>query len=246
VNFPVKFYHVHAHLIFEVLAYFIAFRYYQWLRRNSKDLISDENRLWIFLAASVGGLIGSRFLAFFENSSNLSDFSWMILLGSKTILGGFLGGLFAVEGIKKVQGIKTSSGDLMTYPIILGLCLGRIGCFLEGLEDGTFGLATNLPWGIDFGDGISRHPTQLYEIIFLILVSFSIFLSEKRFKFRNGDRFKVFLFSYFVFRFFIEFIKPIDSYILRLGAIQIGALLGIIYYLVLMITKRNEKQLEKE
>ena len=41
--------------------------------------------------------------------------------------------------------------------------LGRIGCFLAGLADMTYGTPTTLPWGRDFGDGIGRHPVQLYE-----------------------------------------------------------------------------------
>jgi len=39
---------------------------------------------------------------------------------------------------------------------------------LTGLSDNTYGTPTNLPWAVNFGDGIPRHPTQLYEIAFLI------------------------------------------------------------------------------
>ena len=72
-------------------------------------------------------------------------------MGNKTIVGGFVGGLIGVELVKKRIGITTSSGDLMVYPLILAMIIGRTGCFLGGLEDGTFGIATTLPWGIDFG-----------------------------------------------------------------------------------------------
>ena len=41
--------------------------------------------------------------------------------------------------------------------------VGRWGCFLSGLEDQTHGTPTALPWGHDFGDGMLRHPVQLYE-----------------------------------------------------------------------------------
>ena len=30
--------------------------------------------------------------------------------------------------------------------------VGRIGCFLSGLPDGTYGLPSSLPWAIDLGD----------------------------------------------------------------------------------------------
>jgi prolipoprotein diacylglyceryltransferase len=48
--------------------------------------------------------------------------------------------------------------------------VGRIGCFLTGLADNTYGTPTGLPWGVDFGDRIHRHPTQLYEIAFLMIL----------------------------------------------------------------------------
>ena len=75
-----------------------------------------------------------------------------------------------MEFAKKLLVVRVSSGDLMVYPLLLALVIGRIGCFLEGLDDGTFGVAYSLPWAIDFGDGIRRHPTQLYELLFALLL----------------------------------------------------------------------------
>jgi phosphatidylglycerol:prolipoprotein diacylglycerol transferase len=37
------------------------------------------------------------------------------------------------------------------------------GCFFSGLTDHTHGCPTAVPWGHDFGDGVPRHPVQLYE-----------------------------------------------------------------------------------
>ena len=48
-------------------------------------------------------------------------------------------------------------------PILIGIVIGRIGCLLAGLQDVTYGNPTSLPWGVDFGDGIPRHPTQFYD-----------------------------------------------------------------------------------
>jgi phosphatidylglycerol---prolipoprotein diacylglyceryl transferase len=151
-------------------------------------------------------------------------------MGNKTIVGGLLGGLVGVELTKKFIGVTTSSGDLMTFPIILALSIGRIGCFAEGLEDGTFGIATTLPWSINFGDGFYRHPTQLYEIIFLIILGFLLFLLEKNVVLLNGSRFKLLMVSYLTFRFLIEFIKPNEFYSFGICSIQIACIFGILYY----------------
>ncbi len=75
-----------------------------------------------------------------------------------------LGGLIGVEIGKKYAGVTESTGDRFVMPILVGLIIGRIGCFIAGLHDDTYGNPTALPWGIDFGDGIPRHPTQLYDI----------------------------------------------------------------------------------
>ena len=41
--------------------------------------------------------------------------------------------------------------------------IGRWGCHFAGLADGTYGVPTTLPWGVDYGDHIARHPVALYE-----------------------------------------------------------------------------------
>ena len=48
--------------------------------------------------------------------------------------------------------------------------IGRIGCFTAGLTEETYGIKTTFFTGIDFGDGIRRHPVTLYEIAFLALL----------------------------------------------------------------------------
>jgi phosphatidylglycerol:prolipoprotein diacylglycerol transferase len=92
----------------------------------------------------------------------------------------------------------------------------RTGCFLAGLEDGTYGIASNLPWAINFGDGIRRHPTNLYEIMFWLILWVSLILIERKHEFTNGARFKVFMASYLIFRLLVEFIKP--AYFLASGS----------------------------
>jgi phosphatidylglycerol---prolipoprotein diacylglyceryl transferase len=232
--------HIHLHVFFEIVAYTLGFQYYLRLRKKTVDLISDDHRLWIFIGAALGGFLGSHILGIFEkpippqyfNEKNALN-AVLYFMGNKTVLGGYLGGLFGVEWTKKRLGVTSSSGDLMAFPLILSLIIGRIGCHLEGLGDGTFGNPTNLTLGIDFGDGIPRHPTNLYEIAFLIILWLSILYIEKKHTFPNGTRFKIFLISYLIFRFFIEFLKPAYFHPMGLSSIQMAALGGLFYYVLL-------------
>src|SRR6201999_2912276 len=106
--------------------------------------------------------------------------SWQVVWGGKTIVGGLIGGLLTVEYAKKKMGFAGRTGDLFALPLCVGIAVGRIGCFLAGLNDYTYGSVTSLPWGIDFGDGMKRHPAQLYEIIFLVCLGLFLFARMRK------------------------------------------------------------------
>ncbi|MEW4922280.1 prolipoprotein diacylglyceryl transferase family protein [Algibacter sp. 2305UL17-15] len=224
-------YNINIHLVLEYLAFFIAYRYYVFLRRKSKDHISSNNRLSIILGAALGALIGSRLVGFLENPIiEFSQENLIQLLNTKTIMGGLFGGLLGVEFAKKRIGETQSSGDLFVFPIILGIFIGRIGCFLSGVNEFTYGAKTTSIFGMDLGEGVLRHPTSLYELVFLILLFFSLKHIKKTSDLKNGDLFKWFMILYFGFRFFIEFLKPNVFYVFGLSTIQILCIICWLYY----------------
>ncbi|MGQ7854774.1 prolipoprotein diacylglyceryl transferase [Pedobacter sp. WC2501] len=219
----------HYHYIFETLAFIIGVRLYYYYKKGIVDQISDENRLWIMLGAMLGALIGSRVVAILETPEIINHLTFSILYQSKTIVGGLLGGLFGVELIKKTIGVNIASGDIYVIPILVALIIGRIGCFSMGIDEPTYGIPTHFFTGMDLGDGILRHPIMLYEIVYLVLLIF-LFNSLKHKELINGDRFKLFMVLYFLFRFLIEFIKPYQSLFLNLSSIHWSALFIFIYY----------------
>jgi prolipoprotein diacylglyceryltransferase len=124
----------------------------------------------------------------------------------------------------------------MVFPLLLGLAIGRLGCHLSGLTDGTFGTPTRLPWGIDFGDGIARHPTNLYEIGFLGALALLLYALERSRPLPNGRLFELFLASYLLFRLLVEFLKPTAALPgLGLTAIQWACVAGLGYYVWLWV-----------
>ena len=80
-----------------------------------------------------------------------------------SMVGGIAGAIMAVEAFKRVAGVRGSTGIVFAAPFAATVAVGRWGCFFSGLADFTYGTPTALPWGVDFGDGIPRHPVQLYE-----------------------------------------------------------------------------------
>lgn len=189
------------------------------------------NRLSIILGAVIGALIGSRFIGFFENPLvQITKDNIIQVLNTKTIMGGLFGGLLGVEISKKIIDEKQSSGDLFTFPIILGIFIGRIGCFLSGINEFTYGKTTSFFMGMDLGDGLKRHPVALYELMFLAgLFMFLKWLQRNR-ELESGMLFKYFMILYFGFRFFIEFLKPNTFFVVGLSTIQILCLICLLYY----------------
>src|SRR5215831_7981863 len=154
-----------------------------------------------FIALAFGAIAG----AILFGSLNL-DLAGRFVLGH-SIAGAIAGGIVAVEAYKSLAGVKGSTGGQFVAPLALGIAVGRWGCFFAGLPDYTYGTPTSLPWGINFGDGIPRHPVQLYEIIFMLVLGFLLFRWFQR-PHVSGDIFKGFMIAYACFRLFVDFLKP--------------------------------------
>ncbi len=222
---------INIHLIFEYLAFFVAFRYYLFLRKNSTDNISTTNRLSIILGAAIGAFLGSRIMGLLENPFiDFSSARLIQLLNTKTIMGGLFGGLLGVEIAKRSIHEKQSSGDLFTLPLVVGIFIGRIGCFLTGTNEFTFGVETTFIFGMNLGDGLSRHPLALYELIFLTMLFFLLKRQRQNELLKNGELFQFFMLAYFGFRFLIEFIKPNVFFLLGLSSIQWLCITCFFYY----------------
>ena len=83
--------------------------------------------------------------------------------------------------------------------------------------------STSLPWGVDFGDGIACHPTQLYESAFHLSAAVVLWQLQRRGMFR-GQLIRLYLVAYFVYRFATEFIRPEPTIWLGLTGYQLAAL----------------------
>jgi prolipoprotein diacylglyceryltransferase len=210
----------------------VGFRYFVFLRKRQKDRINDVNRIWIIIGAAFGAFIFSRVVGALENPVNLFHTKHLLLYlyANKTIVGALLGGLLMVEITKKVIHERSSSGDLFTYPLILAIMIGRIGCFTSGMAEETYGIPTRFFLGMNLGDGVPRHPVTLYEIGFLGLLWVVLAAIERRVRLINGYRFQLFMIAYFAFRFLLDFIKPRYVLFAGLGTIQIFCLIGLLYY----------------
>ena len=225
---------VALHTAFEALAYAVGFRTFLWTRRRLAPTAfrHDDHVVWVSIGAIVGAALGAK-LSFWIDDP-LTAFAGFPdprhLLEGKSIVGALLGGVLGVELAKKIAKVDTATGDAFVLPLTVGMCIGRVGCFLAGLNDHTYGNPTALPWGVDFGDGVPRHPTQLYEIAFL-LAQYALIHARRQALAEPGDRFRSFMIGYLSFRLLVEFIKPLPyAYLHALSGLQLLCVAGLLYY----------------
>jgi len=176
-----------------------------WLGRGSASAmgLSRRERTAIRLGAFCGAMIGAKLpFALGDLPGLLTGRVW--LENGKTIVFGLVGGYAGVEIAKAWLGVRVKTGDSFAMPVAAAVGVGRLSCFAAGCCHGT---ATRLSWGVDFGDGVRRHPTQIYEMIFHFSAAIALSVFERRGWFA-GQRFKLYVLSYLVYRFATEWIRP--------------------------------------
>jgi phosphatidylglycerol:prolipoprotein diacylglycerol transferase len=191
-------------------------------KRNAPGL-TDAGSFPVVVACLLGAAIGNKLSFWIDNPHLWNNHTpgmgaW---LAGQSIVGALLGGWLGIEIGKRIAGLHVRTGDDYVQPVLAGLVVGRIGCFLAGLHDGTCGLPTQLPWGIDFGDGVARHPTQLYELFLALTALVTYPYWRKYFASTPGLAFRIMMLGYLAWRVHIDMLKPVPyAYALGLSGIQ--------------------------
>jgi phosphatidylglycerol:prolipoprotein diacylglycerol transferase len=194
---------VPAYGAFMVLALAVGLAVYA--REAQRRDTMGERSLLILLAAVFGGAIGSKLLVLATDWRAIAaEFPKVsVLLTGRSIVGGLIGGALGVWLLKRRLGIRERKGNLFAPAIAAGVAVGRIGCFLRGC---CYGTPTRLPWGVDFGDGVSRHPVPLYESLFMVAAFAALAWARPRTR-HPAVLFWALMTGYFAFRFTVEFIR---------------------------------------
>lgn len=225
------------HFVIEWLAIAIGVQLYRMQRRHAGTAsIVQPGAFAVVVGCIFGAAIGNKLVFWIAYPQLWDGANLFVLLGSgQSIVGGLLGGLIGVEIAKKLTHQRASTGDAFVLPLIVAMSVGRIGCFLAGLNDATYGIATTLPWGVDFGDGVRRHPTQLYDIGFILAWGGMLLAARRRLENRPGLMFKLYLAGYLAWRLAVDTLKPVPfDYGLGLSGIQLVCLLALAVYLPLV------------
>ena len=197
---------LNIHLVFDLVsataAMAMTMAVYRWRLHGAAQTI-ERAGLGYALALIAGAVIGG----FGAGTLNL----W--LSGApgigRSIVGALAGAIAAIELFKRARGITGSTGLIFVPAFATSVAIGRWGCYFSGLDDQTYGIATTLPWGHDFGDGILRHPVQLYESATMAaFLAVTLVLIGRRQPLFMANGFYVLVLVYGAQRFVWEFLKP--------------------------------------
>lgn len=227
--------------IIYALAFLIGYFYIKKAAEKRKLKI-DVDSLLVYLI--VGDIIGARLfeVIFYNPSYYFSNLSQIFAVwnGGLSFHGGLIGGLIASVIFCRKNKIKLLElADIIAIPLAFGLFLGRIANFVNGE---LFGYPASLPWAVDFGDGIFRHPTQIYESLKNLFIFFVLLKINKK-KHKDGYLFFIFITLYGILRFFIEFLKVPENHLLGLPTGQMFSLLMVItgVYFLAKFKKQENK-----
>jgi len=203
-----------------------------WMLREVKRgaNISHETILTAALVGIPSGIVISRLLHVVDRWDYYSQYLGQIIGASGlTIYGAVLGAALAIWIYSKFGNFQFGYfADLVAPGIILAQAVGRVGCTINGC---CYGIETSLPWGIVYthpesiglGAGVV-HPTQVYEIIALLII-FGILLKLRgRFK-PDGSLFLVYLGLYSLWRVGIDFLRDGTPFLLGLHQAQVIAII---------------------
>ena len=232
---------VMVHTAFELGGIAVGIRLYaNALRRAGGGSIAQGAAFAVVLGCVLGAIVGSKAAVWLQQPDAFVAGlrAPLMLWNGQSIVGALIGGWLGVEVAKRLAGVRKSTGDAFVFPLIVGIAIGRIGCFLAGLHDDTYGVPSDLPWAMDFGDGIRRHPTQLYDIAFVLAFGALLFRWRHELAQVPGLRFKWFLAGYLMWRVVIDFLKPVPAaYPLGLSGLQWLALVFLAGYLPVVVAQ---------
>jgi len=208
-----------------------------WQIRRGAD-ISYDRLLTVALIAIPSGIIISRLLHIIDLwGFYMANPGLLWGFGGLTIWGAILGATLGIWIYSRFTDFKYGYFmDVIAPGVLLAQAVGRVGCTINGC---CYGMAAPawLPWSVVYTHpdsyaplGIAVHPTQPYEIIFLLIVFGVLFWLRKRFQ-PEGSLFLIYLSMYSIWRLGLGFLRDGTDFLFGLQQAQV---IGIIVLLIVI------------
>ncbi len=225
------------HTIFDIIAAITSLTVtafcYRWRLAHASQKIEHAGIGYIFaliLGAAIGGFGFGTLNLYLSGQPHVA----------RSILGALAGAIAAIEVFKWSRGIKGSTGLIFVPTFATTVVVGRWGCFLSGLQDETHGTPSSMPWAVDLGDGITRHPVQLYEsFAMLAFLLFSLVMIGNRNPWFARNGFYALVLFYAAQRFPWEFLKPYAAVVGPFNLFHLVCVALVAYALVMLGNNRE-------
>lgn len=219
--------------------------------------------IYLILLSLIGMYIGAKAFGFVSSmlyewsKAGTVDIYNCIVHSGIVYYGGLLGFLLTAKTFIYFQKNdipdKRIINNIIIIPVPLFHSFGRLGCFFAGCCYGKIaGSDLGFPYRISVDSQYEiRYPTQLFEAIFemlMFIILLSLFVSgitEKRGRSRN--LLSIYLCSYAIFRFIIEFFRgdSIRGVVAGISFSQIISVILIITYIIIFVLKKHSQQRSK-
>jgi len=172
----------------------IAFLVGSWItgKRMQEEGLDPDLATTLLIYVMLGGVFGSKL--YFAIDVSLREgrpfFDLLFARDGITWYGGLImATIVGAIGCRRLGVPVKTFADCAAVAAAIGQSIGRVGCFLVGDD---YGKPTDVPWGVSFPDGIQPiydpvHPTQLYEVTWLLPVAAFLWWRRKRSPFLFGE-----------------------------------------------------------
>jgi phosphatidylglycerol:prolipoprotein diacylglycerol transferase len=177
----------------------------------------DANRITdMAVYVLIAGLIGAKLMLvvvdydyYRKNPREL----FSIFQSGRVFYGGLMAGLVvAFFFARRYQLPGWATADVLAPGVVIGQCIGRLGCFAAGC---CYGKTATVPWAVTFKDASNNvgtpvdtplHPSQIYESLATLLIFAVLIWLAPRKKF-NGQVALAYLALYSAARFGLEYYR---------------------------------------
>lgn len=222
---------IRSYGLFLVLA-FILGSYIVW-KEGKRGGYNEEKLLDFAVVVLVFSLIGARIYYILLNPGVFLEEplkSFFLWQGGFAFHGALIGGI--IGGYIYTRRVKWpfyQIADMTVIAASLGSGVAKVGAFLAGAD---YGNPTNLPWGVRFiGQVGNRHPVQLYEALYFLIVFFILRSLDKR-KQKSGGIFYFYLLLLGFGRLVFEFFRGDSTYLGVVKTAHVASLVLVVIGLV--------------
>lgn len=215
--------------------------------------------LGIAACALPCGIVGARLVHVLENAGYFADHPAeifglsMVGLAVYGVMGGALLGGVLYALARRLPVLRVLDCGAIAFPV--AQLIGKTANIING---DTWGLTTDLPWGITYTNpdsyvpdallGVATHPTPIYEQLWLAIVIAAIVLCRRYLRRADGLAILSYAWLYSIGRFFLSFFRSNAAVLWGLKEAQVIALAAVIVVPVLAywVVRRAKKLQSKE